>query len=309
MLFRRLRAGADRELALTAAPAAGGDRVPEAMKGLCAMENRNTLGRGAVWLDMAGTAEKEGSGPEPARGVEAAPDSAGGAKTSGRAGRAAALERAVEAAAWAARTGRPVYVMADGSGAWEGEAGGGRKALVDALGLAAPGKASWEGAGAGAGGPRLAYLWPPDEYLLCGYKDPGLGAPVSPGRWTLPSVCAYLEDCGADPSEAEGVLERTGGWDTLVLAEAARLSGRGYAALPPGEFPNAAPEELKGVLEDLKRLGPSAFSGLAGKCPGLDGIDLERLVFFARMLAALTVLVPLGENGEGETVWSPDPLF
>ncbi|MDR1079765.1 MAG: hypothetical protein LBQ79_02075 [Deltaproteobacteria bacterium] len=197
-----------------------------------------------------------------------------------------------------------------------GEGGPGSEAVFRELG-----RIAGDRNGRREGAVKAAYLCSPEEALarrLRPGSGPGLsgngsgaGPPAAaPGylaRWSPGALELFLAECGLDPALGPGVMERTGGWDGLVLSEVHRLAGRPFAPPPaPGADGGSAPRELDGLMRDLRTIGPVTVPEAAALYPGLNEDGRAEIAGLMGVLAGLTVLVPSGERS-GETVWAIDP--
>ncbi|MDR2612728.1 MAG: hypothetical protein LBG06_07870 [Deltaproteobacteria bacterium] len=162
--------------------------------------------------------------------------------------------------------------------------------------------------------------------ILTGFPEKARNRALYPERWTRGAVEGWLISCGLDAGAAAGIMERTGGWDSLVMAEVHALAGLACPALPPEEYPNAAPRELRDIILATRRLCPITLHELEDLArPGPDGPPLpetdglfddgtgeprQRFTYLDvfRLLIGLTVLVPAGDR-DGETLWAVDSRF
>jgi hypothetical protein len=208
--------------------------------------------------------------------------------------------RIFEEASASAGPGGQARLVADGASR-PGPGGGN---VFEALSLAAQARISRQ-----QGGVKIAYLCSPEEALA--RSGAGPARLVSTGylpRWTRGAVELFLAECGLDPDLAEGVMERTGGWDALVISEAHALAGRSFEPLDPEKDQNVAPEELAGFMGDLRVIGPVTVPEAASLYTGVNAQGQAEIRSYMGLLAGLTVIVPTGVRA-GETVWALDPRF
>jgi hypothetical protein len=267
---------------ITGSPASGGSRAGDALASLCAAEHRSGASASAIFAVR------------------------GQGSCSTRAG----VRRLFDQTAERAGPDGETRIVADATGS----PGPGGAQVFDALAQIARSRGRRDGTGS----VRAAYLCGPEEALARrvrkgGPAGGGRGGPVpapEPGylpRWTEGAVGLYLAECGLDADLARGILDITGGWDALVLAEVHSLAGRSFGGAPnPESEGGSAPLELSGLVGDLRVMGPVTVPEAEALYPGLDGDARAELAGLMGMLAGLTVLVPAGER-DGETVWALDP--
>jgi hypothetical protein len=157
------------------------------------------------------------------------------------------------------------------------------------------------------GGPVLTYLCGPESALALTGDERRSERPVFAGRWTVAAAGIWLAACGLDPDKAAGIIARTGGWDSLVMAEAHSLAGLAYRVRPPEEGSNAVPEGLCRAALSLRGRGATAAAGIVAACPGLAEVGVAGSGH-VELLTGLTVLVPAGER-DGKPLWELDPRF
>ncbi|MDR3155050.1 MAG: hypothetical protein LBW85_12485 [Deltaproteobacteria bacterium] len=268
--------------AITGAPAGGLARASAALKSLCALQNSNGGGIRALCLRLSGPSAWPGDDSPLKERLEA------------------------EADALAPYTRLILFLdeIPRGPGGAQdpppaGEAAGRRsEAVRAALGeLPANKKALIT--------PIL--LGSADDFPAIPFEDNDL-MDMGFTRWTCGAVADWLSRCGLDPSEAEAILRRTSGWDSLVMAEAHRLGGHDFPSLLPEEYPNGAPAALRDCVQALQGQPPFTEDEARAMLFGPAGGDEARLKKIFSLLVCLSVIVPAGERG-GRALWKTDSRF
>jgi hypothetical protein len=126
--------------------------------------------------------------------------------------------------------------------------------------------------------------------------------------WSESAVKDYLSRCGLDPAQAPAIMERSGGWDCLVLSEVNRLAGRQWPEILPEQIPDGANENARRLLEPFSALWPATVPEAAEKLPKHGRITRSSLAGIMGLFVGLGILVVSGYR-DGECVWRMDPRF